>query len=79
MKELFYKGKEISTGKEVLVLKDDFDAMPKEKAVQSLLDMGVEVTDKIVIRDVQEEPEIGTTEFFEQNDCYDAIGGDWQG
>ena len=79
MKELFYKDKEISTGKEVLVLKDDFDAMPKEKAVQSFLDMGVEVTDKIVIRDVQEEPEIGTAEFFEQNDCYDAIGGDWQG
>ena len=67
MKELFYKGKEISTGKEVLVLKDDFDAMPKEKAVQSLLDMGVEVTDKIVIRDVQEEPEIGTAEFLKEH------------
>lgn len=79
MKELFYIGKEASTGKEVLVLKDDFDAMPKEKAVKSLLDMGVEVTDKIVIRDVQEEPEMGTQEFFDQNDCWDAIGGDWIG
>ena len=79
MKELFYIGKETSTGKEVLVLKDDFDAMPKEKAVKSLLDMGVEATDKIVIRDIQEEPEMGTQEFFDQNDCLDAIGGDWQG
>ena len=79
MKELFYIGKETSTGEKVLVLKDDFDSMPKEKAVKSLLDIGVEVTDKIVIRDVQEEPEIGSKEFFDQNDCWDAIGGDWQG
>ena len=79
MKELFYVGKETSTGNEVLVLKDDFDSMRKEKAIQSLLDMGVEVTDKIVVREVQEEPEMGTEEFFDQNDCWDAIGGDWMG
>ena len=81
MKELFYIGKETSTGKEVLVLKDDFDARSKEKAVQSLLDMGVEVTDKIVVRDIpdEEEPEMGTQEYFDQNDCWDAIGGDWEG
>ena len=55
------------------------DTMPKEKAVQSLLDMGVEVTDTIVIRDISDEPEIGSKEFFDQNDCWDAIGGDWKG
>ena len=81
MKELFYIGKETSTGEKVLVLKDDFDAMPKEKATQSLLDLGVEITNKIVIRDIPDEegPEIGSKEFFDQNDCWDAIGGDWQG
>lgn len=26
-----------------------------------------------------EEPEIGTQEFFDQNDCWDDIGGDWMG
>lgn len=78
MKELFYVGKETSTGKKVLVLKDDFDSLPKEKAVQSLLDMGVEITDKIVIKDVPDEPEMGTQEFFDQYDCWDAIGGDWE-
>lgn len=25
------------------------------------------------------EPEIGTKEFFDLHDCYDAIGGDWEG
>lgn len=79
MKELFYVGKETSTGKKVLVLKDDFDTLPKEKAAQSLLDMGVEITNKIVIKDVSDEPEMGTQEFFDQNDCWDAIGGDWEG
>ena len=80
MKELFYVGKKTSTGNKVLVLMDDFDALPREKAVQSLLDMGVEVdTSKIVVKEVQEEPEMGTQEFFDQNDCWDAIGGDWQG
>ena len=78
MKELFYIGKETSTGKKVLVLKDDFDAMPKEKATQSLLDLGVEITNKIMIKDIpdKEEPEMGTQEFFDHNDCWDAIGGD---
>lgn len=25
------------------------------------------------------EPELGTKEYFELHDCYDAIGGDWEG
>ena len=79
MKELFYIGKETNTGKKVLVLKDDFDALPKEKAVKSLLDMGIEVTDKIVVKDISDKPEMGTQEYFDQNDCWDAVGGDWEG
>ena len=80
MKELFYVGKRISTGKKVLVLMDDFGELPKEKATQSLLDMGIEVdTNKIVVRDIPEKPEMGTQEFFDQNDCWNAIGGDWMG
>ena len=27
----------------------------------------------------EEEPEIGTKEYFNLHDCYDAIGGDWEG
>ena len=27
----------------------------------------------------EEEPEIGTKEYFDLHDCYDAIGGDWEG
>ena len=27
----------------------------------------------------EEEPELGTKEYFELHDCYDAIGGDWEG
>lgn len=26
-----------------------------------------------------EEPDPGTIEYFELHDCYDAIGGDWEG
>jgi hypothetical protein len=26
-----------------------------------------------------EEPEPGTKEYFDLHDCWDAIGGDWQG
>jgi hypothetical protein len=26
-----------------------------------------------------EEPAIGSAEFFDRNDCWDAIGGDWEG
>lgn len=26
-----------------------------------------------------EEPEPGTKEYFDLHDCYDAIGGDWEG
>lgn len=30
--------------------------------------------------DIQcEEPELGTKEYFDLYDCYDAIGGDWEG
>ena len=47
--------------------------MPKEKAIQSLLYIGVEVTDQVVVWDAPEEPEMGTQEFFDQNDCWDAV------
>lgn len=26
-----------------------------------------------------DEPEYGTKEYFDENDCWDAIGGDWEG
>jgi len=30
--------------------------------------------------DIQfKEPELGTKEYFDLHDCYDAIGGDWEG
>ena len=30
--------------------------------------------------DIQyEEPKLGTKEYFDLHDCYDAIGGDWEG
>lgn len=29
--------------------------------------------------ETQGEPEIGTKEYFDRHDCWDAIGGDWQG
>lgn len=27
----------------------------------------------------EEEPEIGTKEYFDAHDCWDALGGDWYG
>lgn len=29
--------------------------------------------------ELDEEPEFGTVEFFNLHDCWDAIGGDWEG
>lgn len=29
--------------------------------------------------EIQDEPELGTKEYFDRHDCYDAIGGDWEG
>lgn len=29
--------------------------------------------------EVLEEPEMGTKEYFDAHDCWDAIGGDWEG
>lgn len=26
-----------------------------------------------------DEPEYGTEEYFDRHDCWDAVGGDWQG
>jgi hypothetical protein len=80
MKDLYYIGKETTTGKRVYILKEDYDALG-EKAATSLKDMGVEVdTSKIVIKDIpDDEPEIGSKEYFDKYDCWDAIGGDWEG
>lgn len=67
----YYSAKEIATGKECLVAKNDFDELPREKAIQSLLDMGIKVdTSKIISK---------ADSIFDELDCWDAIGGDWQG
>ena len=67
----YYSAKEIATGKECLVAKCDFDELPREKAIKSLLDMGIEVdTSKIIVK---------AAEIFDELDCWDAIGGDWEG
>lgn len=68
----YYSAKEIATGKECLVAKCDFDELPKDKAKESLLAIGIEVnTDKIVVRE--------SSHIFDKMDCWDAIGGDWEG
>lgn len=67
----YYSAKEIATGKKCLVAKEDFDELPREKAIQSLLDMGIEVdTNQIIIK---------ADSIFDELDCWDAFGGDWQG
>ena len=69
--EVFYNAKEIETGKEVLVSKKDYDELGN-KAAQSLKDMGIEVnTSRIVEKEVEN--------LFDKYDCWDAIGGDWEG
>lgn len=78
MKELFYIG-ETSTSKKVLVHKGDYDELGN-KAAESLKDMGITVdTNKTVLKEVQEEPEFGSKEYFDAHDCWDAVGGDWEG
>lgn len=62
MKDLFYVGKETSTGKKVLVHKEDYDELGN-KATESLKDMGIEVnTNKIVIKAI---------DLFDELDCWD--------
>ena len=59
----YYSAVEIATGKECLVAKKDFDELPKDKAIQSLKDMGIEVnTNKIVIK---------AADLFDELDCWD--------